>query len=271
LIKRKNPVHPVKKIKKLSMVTPPDWRYTGLSVAGTSHHHTGIPCQDAHKIACIGDALVAVVADGAGSVRHSGIASEFVVDATIAQIDAWENLPNNQDEWQRMAAILVEGLYQQLTTKAVELNCPVREVATTWLVALITENAVAAAQIGDGAIVFGADSEHLNLLTFPEHGEYLNETVFLVSEGYQKHLQTVYIQEQVCRAALFSDGLQLLALTMTTSPPTPYLPFFHPLFEFLHSVKDNAERERQLRNFLESPRVCSRTDDDKTLILAMRV
>jgi hypothetical protein len=62
----------------------------------------------------------------------------------------------------------------------------------------------------------------------------------------------------------------MLALDMKDYPPEPHLPFFRPFFEFVEHVPDETERKQQLLNFLESPRVCSRTDDDKTLVIAVR-
>jgi hypothetical protein len=110
----------------------------------------------------------------------------------------------------------------------------------------------------------------LHLLANPECGEYLNETVFLTSDGFQDCLRITYIEGYIDRMALMTDGLQRLALDMQTDLPKPHPPFFDPLFRFLQKVPTEVERDRQLRNFLQSERVCTRTDDDKTLVIAWR-
>lgn len=114
------------------------------------------------------------------------------------------------------------------------------------------------------------NEENSHLLIQPERSEYINETVFLTSENFEAGLKTAYFQGAVERIALFSDGLQMLALNMRTQPSTPHLPFFKPLFQFVQKTESETERSRQLSDFLQSPRVCSRTDDDKTLIVAIR-
>jgi hypothetical protein len=54
----------------------------------------------------------------------------------------------------------------------------------------------------------------------------------------------------------------------------PHLPFFEPLFAFVEASappKDGAQASEALTAFLASPRVCERTDDDKALVLALRL
>jgi hypothetical protein len=48
-------------------------------------------------------------------------------------------------------------------------------------------------------------------------------------------------------------------------------PFFEPLFARLRGTVSGDELNEPLRQFLASPRVAQRSDDDKTLILATRV
>ena len=64
---------------------------------------------------------------------------------------------------------------------------------------------------------------------------------------------------------MLTDGIQLLAVRYADN--TAHEPFFEPLFEFAENPNSsNAE----LEEFLRSERVCERTDDDKTLVLAVR-
>ena len=68
--------------------------------------------------------------------------------------------------------------------------------------------------------------------------------------------------------ALLSDGLVRLALHLPEL--TPHAPFFVPLLSFVASAADEDQASRQLAAFLDSERVCARTDDDKALVLAVR-
>ena len=64
-----------------------------------------------------------------------------------------------------------------------------------------------------------------------------------------------------------SDRLIRLALKMPCQEP--HTPFFQPLFQFARAAFAEAEAVRQLEAFLQSERVNARTDDDKTLVLAI--
>jgi hypothetical protein len=64
---------------------------------------------------------------------------------------------------------------------------------------------------------------------------------------------------------LFTDGIQSLAMRL--SDDTPFPPFFQNIYHY--GCKSNASSDA-LAAFLDSERVCERTDDDKTLIVAVR-
>ena len=68
--------------------------------------------------------------------------------------------------------------------------------------------------------------------------------------------------------AVFSDGLQMLALKMPGG--TPHAPFFAPLFRFINNAADEPQIHSELESFLRSPTVRRRADDDLTLFLQRR-
>jgi hypothetical protein len=140
-----------------------------------------------------------------------------------------------------------------------------RDYATTLLVALMRGQRFCAAQVGDGAIVVMAGDE-IETVTVPDHGEYINESTFLSSADYLDRAQVVVRDSaEIEGIGLLSDGLQLLALDLQTGQA--FAPFFRPLFRF--AARPEADPS-ELRDFLASSRVCARTDDDKTLVLAVR-
>jgi hypothetical protein len=73
------------------------------------------------------------------------------------------------------------------------------------------------------------------------------------------------------RFAVFSDGLLRLAINLATGEP--HAPFFRPLFAFAAAgdASGVVAREAELAAFLHSDRVCARSDDDKTILLAARI
>jgi hypothetical protein len=71
------------------------------------------------------------------------------------------------------------------------------------------------------------------------------------------------------RVAVFSDGLQRLALNMADN--TAHEPFFTNFFRVLgaSTPEQGDQLHGALLRFLRSPDVNERTDDDKTLALAV--
>ena len=68
-------------------------------------------------------------------------------------------------------------------------------------------------------------------------------------------------------ASYKSDGLIRLALNLPYY--SPYAPFFAPLWDFAARSESSQVYNQKLIEFLKSDRVCSRTDDDKSLVIAV--
>jgi len=141
------------------------------------------------------------------------------------------------------------------------------ELACTLLVAIVRPDFIAAAQVGDGAVVAADGDGEVFSLTTPSSGEYLNETTFLTCTA-ALDLQLGVWRGPLAHWAMLTDGLQMLALRMPEG--APHAPFFAPLFKFLANQPDPAQAQALLADFLRSGRVRERTDDDLTLILATR-
>lgn len=177
-------------------------------------------------------------------------------------------LPTSEDEhgWK---SLLTEALTMARTSVEAEASvrkASVRDLASTLIVVVATPELIATAQIGDGAIVISDKQDNLVALTIPQSGEYINQTTFLVSPDALATAQVNIWHGNVANLAIFSDGLQMLALKMPSG--APHTPFFHPLFGFVSQLTDETLAKEELERFLMSPRVTQRTDDDLTILLA---
>lgn len=149
-----------------------------------------------------------------------------------------------------------------------------RAYATTLTCAIATAGRLVVGQIGDGVVVAGK-GEDLVAVTRLQRGEYANETHFLTQAEALEQLEIAVVEQPVSALAVMSDGLVRLALKMPEQEP--HAPFFRPLFRVTAAVAepggtlDETEAARQLSAFLGSERVNARTDDDKSLVLAVRV
>jgi hypothetical protein len=99
-------------------------------------------------------------------------------------------------------------------------------------------------------------------------GEYANMTNFVTDVNAIDLLAVKMFSNRADKVAVFSDGLQRLALNMETN--TAHDPFFTPFFTVLSAATSAQEDllKTQLAQFLQSPAVNERTDDDKSLVLA---
>jgi len=247
------------------------WEYVGATAIGTSHVESSTPCQDrvwAGTVEREGEAyLVLTVADGAGSAACAEQGADIAVQSVCTYV---RECPPN--DLLALDEAFVDGLVDQVRTRlshaASEMERPLRDFACTLLVAVSTPSKTFALQIGDGGIVLdtGLGTE---LAISPMGGEYVNITRFITDDDAPLHIETRVFDAPVVRGAVFSDGLQRLALDLAAEKP--HLPFFRSLFGVLEAVTDDnrADLASALERFLSSGQVNSRTDDDKAMALAL--
>jgi hypothetical protein len=250
----------------------PLWRVVAASATGKRHLQQRQPCQDALRWETHADGwLFAAVADGAGSARFGEVGAATAATAALVALrrcfattgacrDALPAEPVLRDVLSAARAAVLAEATNRATTPG--------ELATTLVCAVSAPGWVAAVQVGDGAAVLGDAEGQFRSLTRPLAGEYLNETVFLTSETMLAQAQFQTWSGQARQLALFSDGLQMLALKMPDG--TPHAPFFKPLFAWLDRRGEPEAARAELEGWLTSPRVSERTDDDLTLLLATR-
>jgi hypothetical protein len=250
------------------------WRVVATSQPGTSHTSSGKPCEDScwaqvHQTAGGLPLLSVFVSDGAGSASHGGKGADEAIQAAakylekyVAQVEFGLN-----DEWAVGCVTAVRDHVYQL---AASEGLVARDFACTFLGAIVLPTATLAFQVGDGGIVLDA-GQGLELAVVPMSGEYANMTHFVTDDDAVTVLKSRLYQAPVSKVAVFSDGLQRLALNMATN--TPHEPFFAPFYKVLASVEEGKEDglTAALVDFLNSERVNERTDDDKTLALALLV
>ncbi|MGL5510695.1 MAG: PP2C family serine/threonine-protein phosphatase, partial [Microcoleaceae cyanobacterium] len=176
------------------------------------------------------------------------------------------NCPTDDLGWQNLLLDALRAAQGAIAQTAEKLEVELRELATTLILVIATPELVIGGQVGDGASVIGDRHGQIISLTMPDSGEHINETTFLIEENALEHIKIEIWHGQAKNLAIFSDGLQMLALKMPMA--TPHQPFFQPLFKFLQQVTDMEEANQQLEGFLRSPKVTERADDDLTLLLA---
>ncbi|MCX5980420.1 MAG: PP2C family serine/threonine-protein phosphatase [Nostocales cyanobacterium LacPavin_0920_SED1_MAG_38_18] len=252
------------------------WKAIARSAVGTSHQEQKIRCQDCGNYRIFNDVIVGAVADGAGSAKYSHFGSELAVETVIKCFADINELPDKQGFSQPLSEMeakevftkFVKDVITALNKKADNNDYSVHDLACTLLVFIATPEWVAAMQIGDGFMVVSSQDAEYQLLFEPDKGEFFNETTFVTSANALEEMQVQVIsgkQEFICAS---TDGLEKVAIRLSDWKPHP--PFFKPLEEYLRETdKPGGNDDNYIIDFLNSERLNSRTDDDKTLLLCL--
>jgi len=250
------------------------WKVIRASVVGTSHTDSNLPCQDDcyADVTCSDDGLdylVCLVSDGAGSAKEGGKGAELACVTARSSIEATLGNLRSTPLDETLVKEWIKDIRRAIYALADANALTARNYACTLLGAVVGPNQALFFQVGDGAIV--ASSGYAQGVVFwPDSGPYANMTNFVTEEDVLAHLHITVTSAYIDEVALFSDGIQRLALSFEQR--TSHTPFFEPMLNVLrrqNPVKCEALDE-QLACFLNSPQVNERTDDDKTLVLATR-
>lgn len=248
------------------------WRVVAASEIGTSHVASGALCEDSCWAqvddVCNRQPLLSMfVSDGAGSATRGGEGAELAIQSA-ADFVARKLKHGEFGLSDALATDMVVAVRERIYAKAEADGLKARDFACTFLGVLSSHVGTLVMQIGDGGVVLDV-GEGLEVAVIPMTGEYANMTHFVTDEDAVNVLATKSYPDPALRVAVFSDGLQRLALNLATN--TPHEPFFTPFFNGM--AKATAEQEDQLQallvKFLGSAAVNERTDDDKTLALAV--
>ena len=248
-------------------------------MVGTSHERCGVPCQDAgacRVLAIPGDnrqVLIAAVADGAGSAPRSAEGSSLAVRMFLSDFAAIVDGDPDLGSIGRADAVgWLLRLRREIGLVAAEAGSTSDEFACTFLGVVAGAGRTVLLQIGDGAIVVDrGDGGGHRAVFWPQHGEFANTTNFVTQDGFEAVLAFEVIERGVTELALFSDGIERLVLDMASE--TVHSPALSPIFRWLAEAAPDAGEtgpSAGLSAYLRSARINERTDDDKTLVMAVR-
>lgn len=243
------------------------WRTAAASVIGTSHVKLGKPCQDFCQAVVVGDTLIAAVSDGAGSASRSDVGAKAAVTLFIDAFGTAREIERaDMAQW-------LGSLVNYLGQEANDQQAETRDYSCTLLGVIATPSRTFYFQIGDGAIVvpsYDAGAYEwggYDWVFWPQHGEYVNQTNFVTGCDAKKVFE---FREgpAVNEVAIFSDGIERLVLHDETR--TVFAPALRPIFEWLHTIDSDEVGSQALRAHLDSEQINNRTDDDKSLLMAVR-
>jgi hypothetical protein len=221
--------------------------------------------------------LLVALADGAGSAQFAEQGADYAVEAALDSLAVAFDGATQDDPagWERRMRDVFKAVHEAVLSLAALTDDPAvtpRDYAATLTCVAASRDRLAVGQVGDGAVIVADEAGHLFAVTRLQRGEYANETHFISEEDALEQAAIEVIEINAVALAVMSDGLIRLALKMPSQEP--HAPFFQPLLRFAGAVKEGQEEARlavqQLADFLASERVNARTDDDKSLVMAVR-
>lgn len=246
------------------------WSVLGRSVRGTAHARLGLRCQDSWGVGHLpGGGLVVAVADGAGSAARSDEGSAVAVRAAVDHVLAALANPTAESDPAAVVAGAVlaarEAVLDLARAESGDAEDAGRDYAATLALALALPAGLWTALRGDCAVVARAADGALFTAGVPRNGEYANQTFFL-TDPWEEPFVVGACHPPADALAVLSDGL--LPVSVRLADWTPHPGFFAPLFAFAAGGAPDAPQ--RLGRFLASEKINARTDDDKTVVLAVR-
>lgn len=240
------------------------WRVLGGSATGTSHAAAGIPCQDSYGWYISPNGIVCLtVADGAGSRPRSGEGSAAAIRAVLDWATAAALTPDSDPQIRDAFLAALNAVGELAATE----NIAATDLATTLAVVLIGSRSLLVGQIGDSIVVLRRKSGEFVRITPEPRSEYINETVFLTTEGAVENirLDTFVTAEEFDGVALSTDGLRYKIIEDFVSGEA-FSPFFEDVFAWPGQPQSTSEG---VARFLG--RIDDQTGDDKTLVVTGRI
>lgn len=234
-------------------MTPKYWSWIGACSTGSSHLKAGTGCQDfgaCLEVPCSeGTALIAAISDGAGSAQFSALGSRFVVNIIIRQLARFvRSAPATPAVPEDLVREWLDDARDRIAAVAEIMEAKPRDFAATLVAAVVLPTGITVCHVGDGACAARRRGEQdWEVASWPAHGEYAS-TTFFVTDDPEPDLRLTYRDGEFSDLAIFSDGLERLALDFAKS--RAFSPFFDPMSAPLTGLPPGRGRALsfQLRN-----------------------
>ncbi len=247
-----------------------NWKVFYACATGKYHIDQNIPCQDYSCYEVKDGVFVGVVCDGAGTAGESRVGAEFFarqVTSLLSGAIASGGLLNETLEGYRdCIEPVMETVRSRLAELAVLQQHDLRDYACTLVGCIASRSGGCFFHVGDGFAVHQSMAGSTTL-SYPENGEYVNETYFATDADWKDHLRLTLLSKMNDGSfiGLMSDGSSSFAIDRLRTGF--YKPFIDPVVTFLNTASE-TNGNQALQNLLENEKTFEITSDDKTLLLA---
>ncbi len=240
------------------------WNVIQCATQGRSHLKTQTPCQDKTFALKSNQGIVAALADGAGSASLSHFGAETITKHICKELSINFDKYFNQNDGVEVKKQLIAGITNCLMTKADELSCQIKDLASTLLVIAIDDDRFIITHIGDGVIGYCKNNELL-IASEPENGEFANTTVFTTSKDA---LMTMKLMKghlsDINSFILMSDGSEASLYNKKEKTLSEGLKKIITLSEVLSTEKIQDQLQRSFDTYIRNA-----TTDDCSIVMLM--
>lgn len=249
------------------------WMLTALTQQGLNHYNQGVPNMDACKVGSVGRVAWLTVADGVGSKPMSYKGSNLAVDAVYAHFRT--ALANGDSPSPKMLQDAFTHAHAELDKATRQLKIPITDYATTLATAIIADDVVYTASIGDSSIValsapFAEGAGELIPLCSAPQPKQKGATLSIVNPNWLTFTAFNETKAGNIKAVLLaSDGGEDFFASTPPSGETAFEAQFLNAFD--HALK--VLTPRAFSNFFSEyiARNEANNNDDRTILIAYRV
>ncbi len=241
------------------------WDIIQCKVQGRGHQKSHIPCQDQIYTLNKNNVQVIALADGAGSARLSHYGA---LEATkrICQLftEEFDQIYEN-DDGISVKQFIIEKLHYTLSLVSQRLQCNIQDLASTLLFVAVKDHHMISGHIGDGVIGY-LKGDHLNVLSTPKNGEYINSTYFITSQSAFKTMKLVKGDvSSINGFVLMSDGTEESLYNKSSRRLAPVFTKIMDLTRYISSSVVESDLQHSFENVISHA-----TLDDCSMIMMIR-
>ena len=241
------------------------WNMIHCEVQGRAHIKANLPCQDKTCVLCDNGVHVIALADGAGSAKLSHYGAECIT-SEIANFlcKSFDEFYSSSDGVS-VKHLIIAHILDKLNLKASDLNCKIKDLASTLLMAAVKEDKFILLHLGDGVIGYVKANE-VKVASAPDNGEFANTTYFTTSSDAIAHIRIFKGElNDISGFILMSDGTGTALYNKKQNIITPNILKIMNICSLLQPKKV----EQMLLNTLENVIKKITTDDCSIAILTM--
>lgn len=241
------------------------WKIIQCAVQGRGHLSSNIPCQDKTYSMTGKDIWAIALADGAGTAKLSHFGAETVTKHICSELLEKFDAYYDDSDGIAVKRQIIGGLTEKLRKKAIELECDLKDLASTLLFVAVKDGRFIIAHIGDGVIGY-LKNDDMKLGSAPTNGEFVNTTVFTTSSDAIVTMRLIKgAINEIEGFVLMSDGTEVSLYDKRERKPAEILKKIMKTAMIVSSATVQEQLERSFQDV-----IVNTTTDDCSIVMLVK-